>query len=304
MKKNAIFLLLLALLSTVFISGCEKKESKEFKDENKISVVTTIYPMENFVKEIGGNYVEVINLVPAGMEPHDFELSTGDMKALEKSQMIVYNGSGMEHFMDKTLKAISHKDKVIVEASKGILVRREEDGEIDPHTWLSIENAKKECESICEALCVVDKEHEEYYKENLSSYEDELNQLYNDYVEGLKNRKRESIVVAHEAFGYMCQEFDIKQIGVEGLMADSEPDSARMKEVIDLCVKDNVPVIFFEELASPKVVETIAAETGAEVMVLNPIEGLTSKQQEEGADYISIMRDNLIALQKALEVKE
>ena len=117
-----------------------------------------------------------------------------------------------------------------------------------------------------------------------------------------------SIVVSHEAFGYLCDAYGLTQMGIEGLSPDSEPDPARMAEIIDFVKANHVKVIFFEELVSPKVAktiaketETIAAETGAQTRVLNPLEGLSDEELKNGADYFSVMEDNLKQLKAALE---
>lgn len=300
--RKISYIIMVLVMAIVFV-GCtsSKQETSGFKDKEKISVVTTIYPMQDFVSQIGGDKVEIINLVPAGMEPHDFELSTKDMELLEEADLLVYNGAGMEHFIDKTIKTMTNDSIVIVEAAKNVEQIQSEEGEQDPHTWLSIENAKKECESICEALCMADKENEGYYKDNLSVYMKKLDDLYAEYQKELEGCTHDTIVVAHEAFGYLCHEFSLKQEGIEGLMADSEPDSGRMKEIIELCKEKDIKVIFFEELVSPKVAQTIADETGATTMVLNPIEGLTKEQEEQNLDYIGLMRENLKALKEALQ---
>lgn len=302
MKKTIfIFLLLIIIVVSIGCGSANPETSSGFLEEEKLSVVTTIYPMQDFVTQIGGDKVEIINLVPAGMEPHDFELSTGDMGLLEEADVLVYNGAGMEHFIDKTIQTMTNHSVVIVEAAKEVEQIDGEGGKKDPHTWLSIQNAKMECEAICNALCEADKENEAYYKGNLEDYEQQLDELYSDFEAGLSGCENRTIVVAHEAFGYLCEEFSLEQVGIEGLMADSEPDSGKMKEIIDLCREQNIQVIFFEELVSPKVAQTIADETGASTMVLNPIEGLTKEQEEENLNYIGLMRENLSALQTALQ---
>ena len=106
--------------------------------------------------------------------------------------------------------------------------------------------------------------------------------------------------ITHEAFGYLCDAYGLNQVGIEGLSPDSEPDPARMAEVIDFVRANGVKVIFFEELVSPKVAETIAKETGAPTQVLNPLEGLSDEEQKSGADYFSVMEENLKQLEAAL----
>lgn len=315
-KKSLCAVILLGILFT--ISGCgTNTNSRNFKEEDKISIVTTIYPVYDFACNIAGDKAEIINLVPAGTEPHDFELSTGDMQLMEKADIFIYNGAGMEHFVDKTLKSISNEDLVVVEAAKGIdLIAAEhhhdEESEeehddsdseekTDPHTWLSVQNAIVEAEVIKEALVEADAENADYYEANFEAYKEKLEALDESYKEELSNLSKDTIVVAHEAFGYLCKEYGLKQEAVEGLTADSEPDAARMKEIIEFCKENDIQVIFFEELVSPKVAQTIANEIGAETIVLNPVEGLTAEQKEEGLNYIGIMEQNLESLKKALK---
>lgn len=295
--------LLIGLCMVTLLTGCsmELQNTRNFEEEDKIAVVTTIYPVYDFVNNIAGDKAEVINLVPAGMEPHDFELSTGDMRLLEQAEMFVYNGAGMEHFVGRTLEALSNDKLLVVEAAEDIETFSSEDGHTDPHTWLSVNNAMEEVTAIKNALVKSDPENASYYEDNYKDYTVRLEQLDSRYREELNGLSKNTIVVAHEAFGYLCQEYGLKQEAIEGLTADSEPDSARMKEIIDFCKKEAIRVIFFEELVSPKVADTIAEETGAVTMVLNPIEGLTAEQQEEGLDYIGLMKANLEALKTALQ---
>ena len=304
-------------VTAVMFSGCGTQNGRHFSEDDKLKIVTTIYPVQNFTEKIAGDKAEIINLVPAGIEPHDFELSTGDMQLIEEADVFIYNGAGMEHFVDKTLNSVSNKKLVSVEASEDVkLIEAEhshededsdeegashEDEKYDPHTWLSIENAIAETERIKETLCEVDPDNAQYYSDNFESYKKDLQALKEKYSKELSGLSGDTIVVAHEAFGYLCKEYGLKQEAVEGLNAESEPDSARMKEIIDFCKANDIRVIFFEELVSPKVAKAIADEVGAVTEVLNPIEGRTVSQEEEGLDYIGFMEQNLEALKKALK---
>ena len=171
----------------------------------------------------------------------------------------------------------------------------------DPHTWLSIRNAIQECEAIKDAFVGLDVRNAAYYEENFEAYKKRLEALAEQYRSELTDLATDTIVVSHEAFGYLCADYGLKQEAVEGLTAESEPDSARMKEIVDFCREKNIKVIFFEELVSPKVAQTIADEVGADTAVLNPIEGLTVEQESEGLDYIGLMQENLESLKKALK---
>ncbi len=310
MIKNVVMLVVFVFALT----GCSRSGGTNvgFQDDSKLSIVTTIYPVYDFACNIAGDKAEIINLVPAGVEPHDFELSTGDMQLIEQADVFIYNGAGMEHFVDKTLDSVSNKGLFVVECAKNITLlesehshehgtSQEDEEHSDPHTWLSVTNAILEAEAIKDTLVDIDPENAKYYEDNFTAYKEELTKLHEMYQTELSDLSSDTIVVAHEAFGYLCEEYGLHQEGIEGLTADSEPDSARMKEIIDFCKENEIQVIFFEELVSPKVAETVASEIGAKTMVLNPIEGLTAEQEEEGLDYIGLMKQNLETLKKALQ---
>ncbi|WP_349669587.1 metal ABC transporter substrate-binding protein [Lacrimispora sp.] len=304
-----------AAVSAALLSGCGQK--KEADNSGKLKVMASFYPMYDFAVKIGGDKVDVTNMVPAGTEPHDWEPATKDITSLEKADVFVYSGAGMEHWAEDVLKTLKNKNLTAVEASSGITLMKgheheegeskeaadeeHEHGEFDPHVWLSPVNAKKEMENIKNAFVKADPANEAYYQANYDTYAskfDELDKKFKDTLSPLPNK---SVVVAHEAFGYLCDAYGLTQMGIEGLTPDSEPDPARMAEVIDFVKENKVKTIFFEDLVSPKVAETIAKETGAKTEVLNPLEGLTDEQLKNGDDYFSVMEKNLTVLKEALE---
>ena len=253
-------------------------------------------------------------MVPSGTEPHDWEPSTNDLKNLEKADVFIYNGADMEPWADDLL--VSRSDTLrVVEASENVELRttdgehehahEHEDadhhhGDFDPHVWLDPENAKIEMEAIRDALCAADPENSTVFQSNYEKYAAELDALDAEFREKLAPLPNRTIVVAHEAFGYLCDAYGLTQVGIEGLSPDSEPDPGRMAEVIDFVSEHSISTIFFEELVSPKVAEAIASETGAQAKMLSPLEGLSDEQAAAGADYFSVMHDNLAALMEAL----
>ena len=253
--------------------------------------------------------------MPAGTEPHDWEPAASDIKKLEEADIFIYNGAGMEHWAADVLTSLDNKNLIAVEASTGIDLlegsehEEEENGEkdehaeeitYDPHVWLAPENAKKEMENIKDALVSADPDHQEYYEKNYQTYAKKLDDLDAEYQEKLSDVKTRDVIAAHQAFGYLCQAYGLNQSGIEGLSADSEPDAARMKEIVDFAKKHQVKTIFFEELVSPKISETIAKEIGAQTKMLNPLEGLSDEELKAGADYFSVMESNLETLVEAL----
>ena len=330
--------------TSVLLSGCSsKKSTEEAGGDSKIKVVASFYPMYDFTKMIGGDKVDVKTMIPSGVEPHDWEPSPKDIVEIGRSKLFVYNGVGMEPWVDKVKQNIENKDLIYVEASKGVKLLKNSDGdhddhdkadkhddhdkadkhddhdkadkhddhdkddkhehnhgEFDPHVWLNPENAKIEMKNIMEALVKVDPKNKTYYEKNYEENAKKIDKLNDEFKKSLANVKRRDIIVAHQAFGYLCDAYGLKQIPIEGLSPDSEPDAARMAYVTNFAKKNKVKYIFFEELVSPKVAKTIANEVGAKTEVLNPIEGITEKQIKSNANYYTIMEENLKTLVKAL----
>lgn len=316
------------------LAACDGKTASG-ADSDKPQIYATFYTMYDFASKIAGDKADVYNLIPTGQEAHHWEPSTEDMKKLEKADMLVTNGAGFESWTDKLSDSISNDKLVIVDTSAGIELlpsshshddedeHDEEDhdedehdeeeehhdeeeehehshGAYDPHVWTSIKNAKIQMENIKNALVSADSDNKDYYEANYTKWAAELDKLDNEYADGLANVKDKTIVVSHQAFGYLCRDYGLNQVGISGITPDTEPDPARMVEIVDLVKEKGIKTIFFEELATTKVADAIAAETGASVSVLNPCEGLTQEQLDAGKDYISVMRENLESLKKAL----
>ena len=302
-------------LSLSLLIGCGTQPADTAGSDGRLRVLTSFYPMYDFACKIGGDCVDVTNMVPSGTEPHDWEPSTNDLKNLEKADVFIYNGADMEPWADDLL--VSRSDTLrVVEASENVELRttdgehehaHEHDGadhhhgDFDPHVWLDPENAKIEMEAIRDALCAADPENSTVFQSNYEKYAAELDALDAEFREKLAPLPNRTIVVAHEAFGYLCDAYGLTQVGIEGLSPDSEPDPGRMAEVIDFVRDHSISTIFFEELVSPKVAEAIASETGAQAKMLSPLEGLSDEQTAAGADYFSVMHDNLAALMEALK---
>lgn len=296
---------LAAMLALGALNGCAE-------EKGGLSVVASFYPMADFARKVGGERVEVYTLVPAGAEPHDWEPSPADIVRLEKAQVFVYSGAGMEHWAEDVVSSLGNKSLVVVEASRGIALHADADhedeaeadgsdtGDGDPHVWLDPENAKAQMAVIRDGLIQADPDGKGVYDANYEKYALELDALDAEFREGLKDLARRDIVVAHAAYGYLCDAYDLQQVAIEGLSPDSEPSPARVAEIIDFARAHDVRVIFFESLVNPKIAESIAAQVGARTDVLSPLEGLTDDEAAAGEDYFSVMRKNLAALKAAL----
>ena len=331
LRRVALALCACLLFTTVFV-GCGAEASDEPVDPNKLQVMASFYTMYDFAQKIGGEHVQVTCMVPSGTEPHDWEPSTKDITRMEQADVFIYNGAGMEHWVSDVLAGLSNKKLISVEASQGVSRLRsaeEEDGhdheaaheddaadhtvvaapdghdghehgEYDPHVWLDPMNAKQEMQNICEAFSEADPEHRADYQANYEKWEKQLDELDKTYQTTLENLSERNIVVAHEAYGYLCRRYNLTQVSIEGMSPDSEPDPGRMADIIDFVRANNVRAIFFEELSGSRTAETVAAETGVKLLTLSPLEGLSDRQEETGGDYFSVMKENLQQLTEAL----
>jgi zinc transport system substrate-binding protein len=332
MKKLGL-LTLTGILVVSLLAGCQGKgsnagvsaDTKELgntattqtddSSARKLSVYASFYPLYDFAKKVGGDKIEIVNLVPPGIEPHDWEPAAADMVSLETADVFLYNGADMEHWVDKVLASLKTEKLIVVEASEEIeLIEGHHDEEEaheeddphdeeghDPHVWLNPLYAKKQMEMIKKALIEADSANEAYYESNYQKYAAEFDALDIAFKEELSVLPNKDIIVAHQAFGYLCAAYGLNQVPIEGLSPDSEPDPARMTEVIAFAKEHQIKVIFFEELVNPKVAEVIAKAINAKTDVLNPVEGLTDEQIASGEDYISVMKQNLTALKSALQ---
>ena len=259
----------------------------------KISVVTSFYPLYFLASEIGKEKIAVTNITPVGIEPHDYEPTARDMAEIHKARILILNGGGFESWSGKIQNDINNV--FVLEAAKGQTVGN------DVHVWLSPELAKKESEAILAGLIQIDPANRDYYTDNALTLEGKLNKLMEDYKRGLASCQSRKIITSHAAFGYLTREFGLTQVAISGISPDEEPSTKQLAEVTRVAREDKVKYIFFERLVSPKLAEVIAEEVGVETLVLDPIEGISDNDMERGANYLTIMEENLANLRIALE---
>jgi zinc transport system substrate-binding protein len=249
---------------------------------------------------VGGDRIEVQTVVPEGTEPHDFEPKARDMENISRAKLFVYNGLGMENWAADVLDSISSKSLIVVEASKGCSLiengqeEAKEHGQYDPHTWLSLKEAKVEAANTRDGLIKADPEGRDTYEKNYNTFAGKLDALYNEYKPKFDAAQNKHFVTGHAAFGYLCRDFGLQQNSVEDVFAAGEPSPRKIADLIDYCRANNVKTVFVEEMVSPKVSETLANEIGGRVEKIYTIES-----KEEGRDYIESMRENLNRILKS-----
>lgn len=282
---------LLPLLSLVLVACNDPLPS------DKLKVYTSFFVMEDFAKKIGGNYVEVANIVPAGGEIHAYEPTTGDIINLSQADMFVYNGAGLEHFVDHLQNTVANPDLVYVETTAGLelLVNDEEE---DPHTWLSPLNAKKQMENIKNALVSTDPDHSQYYENRYQLFANKFNDLHEQFVTFLASGFGQYLVSGHAAFGYITNAYDLIALPINGYDSEQEPTQQDIANVIDIVNANDIQYVYAESLTPSDAVLTVVGETNAELAYLNTLESLTNEQKITGEDYFSVMKDNLYSIAK------
>jgi len=287
--KKKIISGVLAILTGVMLIGCGTKTETATKNimDDKLNIIVSIYPLKEFTEKIAGDKATVTCLVPDNMEPHDYEPKTKDFETLSKSKIFIYNGLGMETWVDQVNEVIKEKGVTILDSSAGVEVRKEENA-VDPHIWLSVKNAEIQSENIKNTLVKLDEKNKDYYEENYKKFKEELENVYDEYKPKFDTLNKKNFVTGHAAFGYLCRDFGLTQKSVENLFSEGEPTPKQLEDLVKFCKENNIKTVFSESLASPKVSQTLAKEVGAQVV---PI--LTLESKEDDKDYIKAIRYNL-----------
>ncbi|MCH5584804.1 zinc ABC transporter substrate-binding protein [Shimazuella sp. AN120528] len=315
MRKYFMFGFLILLLGSLI--GCTNSHAdhpKKFeqKENNKLVIYTSMYPLAFFAKEIGGTEVTVHNLTPPGAEPHDYEPTQKDLIELNRADMLIYNGAGLEGWIDRVRSNLDSQQILIVESTKNIALHdsteQEEDHahdsqtiNKDPHVWLDPILAKKQAENIKQAMIQKDPKHKTLYEQNYQKLAKRFNQLDQSYRSVLSQVKNKNVITSHAAFHYLTERYGLKQIAISGISPDEEPSPKKLKEIVQFAEQEKIHYIFFEKLVNPKVAQVVTDEIHAKALILDPIEGLTTDELKKGEDYFSISMQNLENLKKALE---
>jgi zinc transport system substrate-binding protein len=278
----------------------------------KVSVVTTLYPLEFLARRIGGDRVDVVNVVPPGVEPHDWEPSPRDIAAIQRARVFIHNGAGFEPWAARVVRDLPKNTPLVLQAAHGLSLMPPASGDaeegaasggLDPHVWLSPALFTRQAEQVQNALAKADPAGAQTYAANLDSLKAQLAALSDDMKRGVSSCARNTIVTSHAAFGYLAKELGLRQVFISGLSPESEPSPARLRQLVAEVKQLGVSYIFFETLVSPAVAQTLAREVGAKTLALNPLEGLTSEEIQAGQDYLMVMRSNLQNLRMALECR-
>jgi zinc transport system substrate-binding protein len=325
------------LTFSLFLTGCGTTETVNKVDEKKgketLTVYTTIYPLEDFTKKIGGEFVEVQSIYPPNVDAHSFEPSPKDMVNLANSDLFIYTGVGLEGFAEKASEALKKEDVQIVKAAEGIELiettddhhhedgdsesehhededkhteseaheeEGHDDGDLDPHVWLDPVLSIDLANNIKNALSKLMPEHATEFETNFNQLKSELEKLNQEFITTIESSETRNLLVAHAAYGYWEKRYGIEEIAISGLSPTQEPTQKELQTIIEESTEHNVHYVIFEQNVSPKVAKIIQEEIGAKSLTLHNLEAVTEENIKQEDDYFSIMRKNLETIKKAL----
>lgn len=312
--RNLIFLSLLAM--TLLLTACTNNESNQEKS-NEIDIYTTVYPLQYFAKQIGGDYVNVSSIYPPGANEHTFEPTQKDMIALADADVFFYIGLGLESFVENAKKSLANERVIFVPVAEKIDEQKlqtsvghsheehehEHDhhhGDVDPHVWLSPTISKDIALTIKNELVNLLPEQENTFNTNYERLIKRLEELDQQYKDLASQASSKTFFVSHAAFGYIAGNYGLTQIPVAGLNSQSEPSQKELAEIVALAKKHQIKYILFEQNVSSKLASVIQEEIGAESLILHNLSVLTEDDIKNNEDYFTLMEKNLKTLEKAL----
>jgi zinc transport system substrate-binding protein len=308
MKKRIATLIAASLILAACSSTQETATPQETTEvaTKKIQIVAGFYPLAYAAEGIAGDLAEVVSLAGPGVEPHDLELTPGDVAKINDADLVVYIPEFIPA-LDAVVKTLDQSK--VINATQGITLisgdshshegeesHSEEEGHsdesaTDPHIWLNPNNMVLIGNSIAKALNALTSDSA--INENRSSFENALTTLASDYTAKLANCSIKALVVSHEAFGYIANAYGFEQVGISGLSPEAEPSPARLAEVAKIAKAENATTIYYESLVDPKVAKTLADELKITAEMLDPLESPPAS-----GDYLSVMQQNLDTLVK------
>lgn len=268
---------------------------------HKLIVVSSIFPIDEFVKKVGGDMIESSLIIPAGIEPHDFDPTISQIQTISSADVLVYNGLGIENWLTK-IESV-HK----IDASNGLNASYSDKRNmtLDPHVWMDPLLAKKQVENVRDGLILIDPNNKDTYNSNAKSFLADLDELDKTIRTQFESCKKNDFISFHNSFSYFAKRYGLTQHSISESGPEAEVTSARLAEIINVAKNLNLDVIYSEELMDPRYAQVIAQEIpNGKVLVLSPIEGLTKNEQNAGIRYIDKMHENIRNLYLGLECNQ
>ena len=303
-------IVIVCLVLSLILSSCQQKTEKVIQEKN-LTVVTTLFPLYDFAKNIGKDKTDVTLLLPPGIEPHAFDPRPGDILKINNADIFIYTGRFMEPWVEDILKSTTNQGPLVIDASGAIKLtdetakveQKHEQGKVDPHIWLDFSNAKRMVINILDGFLNKDSANKDFYLKNAEEYTKKLDELDRRFRDSFASCKKDLIIHGgHFAFGYLAKRYNLNYISVyKGFSPDAEPTPGNLIDLTKKLKEHDITYVFYEELLSPKMAEVIARETGAKLLMLHGAHNVTKDEMDRNVTFISLMELNLNNLRIGLE---
>lgn len=300
MNKRYLAVFLIIVVAILAITKNYFTSQTQIMPSDKPGVVVSFYPLAFLASRIGGDFINLTNITPAGIEPHDFEPTARDIAKIYQSKLFISNGGDIDKWADKLRPNLEAQGIATIDMmfeTRDVLPNPET---FDPHLWLDPKIMSNEADIIANALIKIDGIHAEEYNKNKEKLKNDLAELDQTYQSGLSNCQVREIITSHDAFGYLASRYNFTVSHILGISPEEDPSPKKIAEIANLARNKNIKYIFFETMVSSKLAQTIASEVGATTLVLDPIEGLLEQDSKNNQDYITIMKNNLTNLKTAM----
>jgi zinc transport system substrate-binding protein len=297
-----------------------KPQAKQTEGEAKPIVSVSTFSLYEVARAIAGDELEVHNIIPLGGDAHMFSPNPTQVAEISRASLFIYNGAGFETWAE-SLKNTLPKTTQILDMSQHVALQKSEEdhhdeheegdddhedhqhGAYDPHYWLDIDNMIKMTQTLDGEFSKLLPSKAEIFHGNATTYIGELQKLKSEYMAGLAECKNRTLVSNHDAFGYLAHSNKLENVSVVGLSSDEQPSAKNIADIITVVKEHGVKTIFFEEMINDNVSQTIARETGAKAVPLQPLENISQDELKSHQTYLSIMRENLKKLREAMECR-
>jgi zinc transport system substrate-binding protein len=274
-------------------------------DSSKLRVLATFYPLYDFAQNVGGNKADVSILVPETVDVHDFEPTPSSIGEVASADVLIYNGAGLEPWIQQIVGASGNTKLIQVDTSKGIKLLQvspefqKNSQTVDPHIWLDPELAKQQVKNILQGFIEADPADSQYFTQNAQTYEAKLDTLNLEAENATTNAATRYFVTFHEAFAYFAEQYNLTQIPILGPF-EEEPTPSDIQNVITAIHEYHLLYVGYESLENPAISQSISSQTNATLIQMNPIEGLTTQEKAAGDNYVSLMQRDIANIKLAL----
>ena len=272
---------------------------------NLIKVLATFYPVYEFAKNVGGDRIDLSLLVPMTVDVHEFEPTPSSVQEVASANVLIYSGARLEPWVAQIVAAADNPGLVVVDSSQGIALIpvppafQKDNRTVDPHIWLDPVLAKQQVMNILQGLTKVDPADRDYFTSNAQAYNSKLDVLNSEILNVTAHAKTRYFVTFHEAFAYFAKRYNLTQIPIAGPF-EEEPSPSEIQSVITSIQQYRLCYVGYESLSNPALSQSIATQTHAKLVLMDPIEGLTQSDQAAGKTYLIKMQDNLAVFALAL----